>query len=191
MSERVKLTREQEIMFKNHEGAFETLMRKHRIENCPTVIDDLTTQQVVDAYFDGYEVEDTFDIGDFVIDTSGEVLEIKEKLPGDRYRLFFAKTRRKIIPDSKVIHLSSIVRMATKQEAWWAKHGRDVGELKRKDILIYLGDIYEIDRPVVIYPNSSVVVRFESGGDEFYEESINFVKNNFKLVCFAEDRKDV
>src|SRR5699024_11601166 len=70
---KVKLTQEQAEMIKKHREAdnLEMLLRKHRMSGCLTYIDELTTQQVVDAYFDGYKVDPDFEVGDWVVYDNG------------------------------------------------------------------------------------------------------------------------
>ncbi len=190
MSEKVKLTREQEFMFKNHKGAFETLMRKHHMENCPTVIDELTTQQVVDAYFDGYEVEETFEVEDTVILNSGKVVEILEEGWGPHAVVVGWIANGSMYRD--MIDKSVIDRHATKQEVWWASHGRRVLEFKTNDItsvnLPTWCGIYVVNADRILedaFGNELVQVNGDEG------EILSFRASELKVICFAEDRKDV
>src|SRR5699024_8454985 len=142
--DKVKLTREQAEMIKNHKEAdnLEMLLRKHRMLGCLTYIDELTTQQVVDAYFDGYKVDPDFEVGDWVVYDNGvergygyKTNQIKDV---DEQKAYFDEGRR--------MHLTSL-RHATpeeitkeKQRRWWVRHGRDVYEFKEGD-LIKRGDL--------------------------------------------------
>ena len=50
--EHLKITREQERVLINHMGSLEKLIRTHRNDEENTVLDDLTTDQLIDAYLD-------------------------------------------------------------------------------------------------------------------------------------------
>lgn len=54
---KVILTKNQVEMIENHRNSFETLMQKRYWSNCPTSIDDLSVEDVLSAFFDGYEIE--------------------------------------------------------------------------------------------------------------------------------------
>src|SRR5699024_2384716 len=132
--EKVKLTQEQAWMIENHRGAFESLMRKHHMKGLPTYIDELTTQQVVDAYFGGYEVEKTFKVADWVVHENGKLIgqvtriyedELEVKRLGDRY----------IWNKKYVRHATPEEIEEEKQRRRWARHGRDVWQLKKCDLL--------------------------------------------------------
>src|SRR5699024_7802523 len=152
--EKVKLTQEQAWMIENHGGAIERLMRKHHMKNCPTYIDELTTQQVVDAYFGGYEVEETFKVGDWVVRTKelghqnfyeGKIFKVKRIDKG-----YLTGDLLVVDNDDNSEHLFGNIRHATPEEIerekqrrwhmnaerrWWKEHGRDVWELKKGDLL--------------------------------------------------------
>src|SRR5699024_5104777 len=123
---KVKLTQEQAWMIENHRGAFESLMRKHHMKNCPTYIDELTTQQVVDAYFDGYKVDPDFEVGDWVVYDNGvrcgyKTNQIKDV---DEQKAYFDEGRTMFL--TRLRHASPEEIAEEKQRRWWAKHGRGV-----------------------------------------------------------------
>lgn len=181
MTEKVKLTQEQAWMIENHRGSFERLMRKRYMKNCPTYIDELTTQQVVDAYFGGYEVEETFDVGEWVRNSvTGKVARIDDR----------GYDEEVVWVDDKEVNFFSEFRRASpeeiteeKQRRWWAKHGRDVWELKMGDIIQgAFGQMREVCRvnelgEYVTLPNYTAFSKKELA--------------EWKVICFIEDRKDL
>ena len=172
-------------MIENHRGSFERLMSKRYMKNCPTYIDELTIQQVVDAYFGGYEAEEMFRVGDWVVYDNGvergygyKTNQIKDV---DEQKAYFDEGRR--------MHLTSL-RHATpeeiaeeKQRRWWAKHDREVWELKAGDIIQgTFGQMREVCRvnesgEYVMFPNYTAFSKKELA--------------EWKVICFIEDRKDL
>lgn len=71
-----------------------------------------------------------------------------------------------------------------KQRRWWKSHGREPWELKEKDLLIkrkfgaVAFEVREVRKSIVVMSN---------GGST----DIGNIMQNYKIVCFAEDRKDV
>src|SRR5699024_9487763 len=133
--EKVKLTQEQAWMIENHRGSFESLMRKHHMKNCATYIDELTTQQVVDAYFGGYEVEKTFEVADWVVYDNGvrcgyKTNQIKDV---DGQKAYFDEGRTMYLTSLR--HATPEEIAEEKQRRWWSKHGRDVFEFKTGDLI--------------------------------------------------------
>lgn len=57
MTNKIILTKNQAGMIENHRNNFEVLMEKRYLDNCPTSIDNLSLDEVVSAYFDGYDVK--------------------------------------------------------------------------------------------------------------------------------------
>src|SRR5699024_10060185 len=70
-----------------------------------------------------------------------------------------------------------------KQSRWWAKHGRDVWELRENDLLYYDDDFKEVEEVTEfgVIMLSSERVYFP----------IKTIKSKYSIACFAEDRKDV
>src|SRR5699024_3239963 len=178
-----------------HRGAFESLMRKHHMKNCATYIDELTTQQVVDAYFGGYEIEETFEVGDWVVYDNGvergygyKTNQIKDV---DEQKAYFDEGRR--------MHLTSL-RHATpeeiaeeKQRRWWSKHSREVWELKEGDCLISKHDRHSCRIKFVEAVDENSVLLVDGVQDEFYEDkhALELMCDKYKVFCFVEDRKDL
>src|SRR5699024_3825332 len=109
--------------------------------------DELTTQQVVDAYFGGYEVEETFKVGDWVVKgyegNRGEVIGKVEGITESTYGIEelhgiwsnFLKHKTIIANDGDIRHATPEEIADEKQRRWWSKHGREVYEFKSGDLI--------------------------------------------------------
>ena len=183
--EKVKLTQEQAEMIKKHREAdnLEMLLRKHRMSGCLTYIDELTTQQVVDAYFDGYKVDPDFEVGDWVVYDNGvrcgyKTNQIKDV---DEQKAYFDEGRAMHL--TRLRHATPEEIAEEKQRRWWAKHDREVWELKEGDVIKgTFGQVREVCRvdeagTNVTLPNYTAFSKEELSG--------------WVVVCFAEDRKDL
>ena len=182
--EKVKLTREQAEMIKNHKEAkeFERLMQKHRMKGLPTHIDELTTQQVVDAYFDGYEVEETFKVGDWVMHELskwlGEVTRIYED------ELNVLRLGDGYIWNKKYVRHATPEEIAEeKQRRWWARHGRDVYEFKAGDLIKCEDTTSEVESP----EEDLIWIKMNGAKGTLPEK----LYQGIEVICFAEDRKDL
>lgn len=189
MSEKVKLTREQAEAIEKIKGN-----QLKQIERLLTNPDDyeiiewskallkLSAEEYYDALFEGYEVEETFKVGDCVVLSDGKIVEIIEE---GSFTVVVGWITKKLMYKDQ-IEISKITRHATRQEKWWSEHGREVWELREDDILEYLGDLYIVDC------FDSVRVSLKSGimRKSNYAELFEFVKKHFKIVAFSEDRKD-
>src|SRR5699024_348071 len=192
--EKVKLTQEQAWMIENHRGAFESLMRKHHMKNCPTYIDELTTQQVVDAYFGGYEVEETFKVRDWVVHIpTGIIGEISHV--NDNWISFFHSDEQKAvnISGNDLRHATPEEIAEEKQRRWWANHDRNLWELKEGDILISKKKPHSCIVKFVEATDENATLLVDGIQDEFYEgsETLEYMREEYKVFCFVEDRKDL
>src|SRR5699024_10941610 len=192
--EKVKLTQEQAWMIENHRGAFESLMRKHHMKNCPTYIDELTIQQVVDAYFGGYEVEETFEVMDWVTSVSGATCQIT-KIRGDEIWGHWNKltVTENYIKKVNVRHATPEEIAEEKQRRWWAKHDRNLWELREGDILISKKKPHSCVVKFVEATDENATLLVDGIQDEFYEgsETLEYMREEYKVFCFVEDRKDL
>src|SRR5699024_6673411 len=138
-------------------------------------LNDLSILDMARALYEGYEVEETFKVGDWVKDTStNAVIKIKDR------------QHRNNINDPRY----STVRHATpeeiaeeKQRRWWAKHGREVWELRENDILYYDDEFKEVEEVAGI---GAIML-----SSERVYLPIETIKNKYSVACFADDRKDV
>src|SRR5699024_5125782 len=74
-----------------------------------------------------------------------------------------------------------------KQRRWWAKHGRDVWELKN-------GDLLNTGNGILVYDSTYLgEYKFKrtDSGRLVASANISYAQRNYQLACFAEDRKDL
>ena len=180
--EKVKLTREQaeeiERYKKNGDEQIDYMIDGHIYDKRPDLkISTLKTSELARALYIGYEVEETFKVRDCVVLNDGKIVEIIAEesftvvvawiINGQMYR--------------DQINKSLIKRHATKQEKWWAKHGRKPWKIREDDILVCpRGDVYTVQKIL------DGIVVFKEGGDKPKWE----IKSGYRVACFAEDRKD-
>lgn len=147
-----------------------------------------------------YEVEPEFNVGDWVVRTEelnhqnhhrGKVFKIKSVIKGTLTGEMLV-----VDGDDNSEHLFNNIRHATPEEAteekqrrFFAENGRKLWELKE-------GDVLEEDsingRPVTVTrSNKSSGVFFRTPSLNYMFTEMDYIKKNYKVVCFAEDRKDV
>jgi len=146
-------------------------------------LNELTTDELIKALYIGYEVEPEIKIGDFVdiglfgLCKIAEVTGVKGKLiainGSEEYHEF--KINRVLTDEEK---------QEEKERRWWADHGREVWELKQKDILVKgncesIVDHVGKDKVVLIKNGLKVVVKMFN------------IKKHYRVRYLAEDRKDV
>lgn len=142
------------------------------------------------ALYIGYEVEQKYKKGDWIISVDGSNLngywqshiEKVDDVEGEYVRYN---------GNCNSVHKNE-VRLATpseiaeeKERRFWKKHGREVWELKRGDVISHGGDLLIIDE---VYTDDYYA--FEASN---YHGSMKLPKqhlNKCKIVCFIEDRKD-
>src|SRR5699024_10163694 len=137
----LKITREQERVLINHMGSLEKLIRTHRNDEENTVLDDLRTDQLIDAYLGYYTIKETFEVGDWIVVEDcpckriiGKVQKRTEVEEHSTFtRLHYDRDWWSVISKSKIRHATPEVIEEEKQCRWWAKHGRDVWELRESD----------------------------------------------------------
>ncbi len=161
---------------------------------------ELTTAELARALYIGYEVEPEFKEGDWVVvdgyskDYNGKVLEITEIYKGAlglRYCKFspsIDKSHNFCLNDVDIRHATPEEIAKEKERRWWAKHDRDVCELKQGDVLIKLCSSFDFE-----------ALEVENVDDEYITlddyRQINYkttnMKINYKVICFVHDRKDM
>ena len=192
--EKVKLTQEQADAIERGIKIYgkSRIMNDHALDGWVGNLNDLnglTKDEIARALYVGYEVVPEFKVGDWVY-----VEAPKEELP-NVYKIM--NTERYIVNLDRLYgkHKKSDIRHATpkeiaeeKERRWWVKHGRDVWELKEGDVLKENGGT---SHPVVVTRENKT----DDGHDRtpsfnFIFTEMDCIKKNFRVVCFAEDRKD-
>lgn len=192
---KVRITQEQA-------DAIERLKQSHRDEikrfkkhpdhfvNWLLPIKNMHVDDIEKAYRDGYEIEIEYKQGEHVFHKSSEKIGVVYEDNG------YLSVRFLDVKGTDMAFNPLNFRHATRQEIetekthiWWKKHDRNMWEIREGDILSYLG------YPFVVDSFDSGVVHFKINEefDRQYTEAecFNFVKGNFKLLCFVEDRKDI
>lgn len=138
---------------------------------------------LVDALRIGYEIRPNFEIGDlvkFAKSTTGKVY----KVTGNRGGLIFLEHNLNA-PERNLQHLTDKEKV---EYEWWDSRGREVWELKKGDILEFFGDLLIVDD--FIFDQVILLMRYESS-ENSYAQELDYVKENYMPVCFAEDRQDL
>lgn len=190
--EKVKLTKEQANAIEHalqevdeYKGNPDRLLRHASMNNVNFrnelhLLDTIDIVALAKALYIGYEVEPEFKVGDWIHDNiTNRVAKIDERgydgelaWVDDEFHNFFTDFR----------HATPEEIQQEKERRWWAKHGREVWELKKNDIIM-IEHFVEVVNKVV--------------GNELYikgstfPQSIHSIKEDTKVVCFAEDRKDI
>ena len=188
MSEKVKLTREQAEAIKSIRGDINggftpgnirTQLKKQWMSKPYATLNELPFEQFIVAVLGDYEVEGTFEVGDCVVLDDGQIVEIIED--GSCTVVVGWIINRLMYRDQ--INKSLIKRHATKQERWWAKHGREVWELRRNDLVS--------DKDGCSYTINLIKKDYVEFVEFGMRKKVKEIKESFKVICFAEDRKDV
>lgn len=178
--EKVKLTQKQaDAITKNVNEDLKNgdiLYRYLRFDGYDEQFRGLTFSTLADALYIGYEVESDYKIGDWVKDTStNAVIQIADKQQKNNF----------LDPRHKTIRHATKEEIAEeKQRRWWAKHGREVWKLREGDLLIAEK---EPDYADVVHANGDFNIHFKDGN--YFSKA--YIKENYKVVCFAENRMDV
>lgn len=198
--EKVKLTQEQVTALEKaiNDYGIDTTMNDHSPHNWGgflTPLNELKTHQMARALYIGYEVEETIKIGDWVVKgyegNRGEVIGKVEGITESTYGIEelhgiwsnFLKYKTIIAYEGDIRHATPEEIAEEKQRRWWAKHDREVWELKEGDVIKgTFGQVREVCRvdeagTNVTLPNYTAFSKEELSG--------------WVVVCFAEDRKDL
>lgn len=186
---KVKITREQADAIKRIEDV-DYAINIHGLNKRPdSPLAELETSQLVRALYIGYEVEKPKLIeGDWVTASDGTIGMLRKVPNSNIYNDFYVDSigyrvaERPRLSDLK--HSTSEEVAKEKERRFWRSNGRDVWELREGDVLskVYPKLIYHFE---VDYANKDCVKLI---GDS--ERYIKDVKDHYKIVCFAEDRKD-
>lgn len=207
MTEKVKITQEQatEIELQKKELKKHDIVARRILTNrINRYFHSMTVDEVIKALYIGYEVEPDFEVGDWVYVDWSDSKAKRRVFKVERTKYEFGKIE--IDNDTSKYPNTTppldIVRHATpeeiakeKERRWWDKHGREPWELKASDI-VYSNVTKTYDKIVFVFRNGSVNLD-GTAPNKFNQYGVNTIpkkelnNHNFKVVCFAEDRKDV
>lgn len=145
-------------------------------------IAELTLETLVQALYIGYEVEEEFKVGDWVMHELskwlGEVTRIYED------ELNVLRLGDGYIWNKKYVRHATPEEIAEeKQRGWWARHGRNVYEFKEGDLI----DHGKIVSEVTEVRGDLLWVKMNAVAGTLTKECYDQIK----VICFAEDRKDM
>lgn len=186
---KVKLTQEQANAIeriKDKDYAINVLVAGKRPDN---PLCELEVSELAKAFYIGYEVEPEFKVGNWAVWRSTEGIDVIkqiEKVEGyriwadwlDEGSLLFA-------PSDEIRHATPEEISKEKERRWWAKHGRGVWELKKNDVIF--NQSYVDWYPDIIKNTNKYNVELLDGN--FIPRKL--VMRDYKVVCFADDRKDL
>ena len=198
--EKVKLTKEQVTALEKaiNDYGIDTTMNDHSPHNWGgflSPLNELKIHQMARALYIGYEVEETFEVGDWVVYDNGvergygyKTNQIKDV---DGQKAYFDEGRTMYLTSLR--HATPEEIATEKQRRWWAKHGRDVWELKENDLLISKHDKHSCQVKFVEAADEYGVLLVDGIKDEFYEgeHDLQILQDRYKVICFAENRKDL
>ncbi len=147
-------------------------------------LNELTLDELVRALYIGYEVGPEFKVGDWVTynywGLVGKVVCTSGGISLDN------RQNSKLNPND-FNHATPEEIAKEKQRRWWAKHDRDVWEIRQGDVLMAIRrHIFEVTAD----PKSHEFGVY-TGNDEFDFNIEECQDENWKVICFRDDRKDV
>src|SRR5690625_1877119 len=149
---------------------------------------EMDLDELIRALYVGYEVELEIKVGDWVFIDYGEAGTEIGFIKGwinEPHSFYIDKCHFGAnVNEARHATLEEIAE--EKERRWWEKHGRDVWELKQGDIIginiktITINEVRE----------DGYIAYFDGlGSDRIY--SVDSLKSGgYKIICFAEDRKD-
>ena len=188
---KVILTKEQanEIEIRKQNFSNESTIKKH-LEGWKSIriLNLLTLDELIRALYIGYEVEEEFKVGEWIhVDKYGNGKNTKVVVVSNIWdgmdRVGFKGGSSHI---SNVRHATPEEIAEEKQRRFWSDNNRDLWHIKRFDILKDdTGNSFEVNS---FYGNGeNKKVLFKGACFDFMSN----VKDLYKIVCFAEDRKDL
>ena len=201
MTEKVVLTREQAEAIERGIKIYgkSRIMNDHEADGWVgnlVNLNGITKDEMARALYIGYEVEETFKVDDWVTSVSGATCQITkirgEEVWGQWNRLTVTENYIKKV---NVRHATPEEISKEKQRRWWARHGREVWELKVNDEIRHKESDRRFDI-VHIFDNGDINMERTSTNDYKQKEVVtvkrSYISNYYyEVVCFAEDRKDV
>ncbi|MDC3414287.1 hypothetical protein [Terrihalobacillus insolitus] len=168
--EKVKVTQEQANALKQFEDIYSSKFP------------GMLYQEFCNALIYGYEVEPKFKSGDWVVHEFGkgiyQIVDGKPLIECD----FVLDNGNSVLRDY-LRHAKKEEIKKEKERRWWSKHNRKPWDLRKGDVIKEEEGLCE----VIHVDGKRVTV------DSLCEEDViglYYIKGNFKVVCFAENRLD-
>lgn len=200
---KVKLTKEQaEAMeyAKKHHNNRDLINAYMKRSGCSftvggklNILNNLDYDEFFGSLYDGYEVK--YKPGDWAVSNNHARNSVGfiEKAENGIYEGFWidldTKEKEEMICGGTAFkrHANDTEIKQAKAIDFWLKNGREYWELKPKDILRYKNLEHAAEVTKVDKLNSEYIVELSNGHCGYLEN----VKENFEVVCFVQDRKDV
>lgn len=156
-------------------------------------IQDMSLLDFIDSLRFGYEVVSEYKEGDWIAHKSingivvGKVTKVFKNEKQVKTDIINSAGDESYFMLMDIRHATPLEIAEEKERRWWNKHGRDVWELRKGDVIginiktITINEVRE----------DGYIAYFDGlGSDRIY--SIDSLKSGgYKIICFAEDRKDV
>ena len=195
---KVKLTRKQakelEYYKLRGEEQIDYLVNVHHNKLRPDLeISKLTTSEIAKALYIGYEIEEKFKVGDWVIESDTELACRITGITNVNGRISYGIEGRGYLLGDELIRLATPEEIAAEKERrWWAKHGRYVWELREGDCLIRRHNPHTCNVKFVEAADEDLILLVDGIRDETYEtkNDLEVMKKKYEVFCFVEGRKD-
>lgn len=197
--EKVKVTQEQAESIERHKE--EITKRHEQLKDNPMYVDEwakpllkMSTNDYVNAIHVGYEVVPDYKIGDYVVvhgyakEYNGKVLEITNIIKEREDFIYFEPSENHndnfSLQGCDVRHATPAEIDKEKERIFFEENDRLPWELKINDVLINR----HTERPAVVTHAEEGCVKLDIHSKIM---NIDDLKLNNKVLCFAEDRKDL
>lgn len=192
--EKVKITQEQADAFEKlirnthikFKYAIETARNQEWATESFTPLNGLSFDKFINVIRYGYEVEPEFKVGDWVAynywGLVGKVVSTDGGIALDN------RVNGKLNPND-FKHATPQEIATEKTRRWWNKNNRYEWELMKGDIIrnfVINGTFYE-----VTYVDGEYIGLFDIGRSRMETEEIDIVSGGYRVVCFADHRKDI
>src|SRR5699024_2497282 len=145
---------------------------------------DWPASKLAKALYIGYEIKKGFEVGDWVYNEEFGLIGQITKIEGVRiWAHWNDDDKEKIIFNENLRHATPQEITEEKQCRWWAKHGREVWELRK-------GDVLKSENTRLIYGIADVKDSSILFVNESKFKTKNMIKRFYKVLCFAEQRLD-
>jgi len=189
---KVKLTKEQatavekyknDLRFRHWQEKVNKMRNEIIIEKC---LLELSTDDFMNAFEYGYEVEPEFNVGDWVIVDYGEYGTEIGVIKGwiDKPHSFYIDKCHFGASVKETRHVTPEEIAEEKERRWWASHGREPWELKEDDVLTRNDDGF----PWLVGRKRDCLPGYYLNGESF---NLQDIRDRYRVMCFVDDRKDV